>query len=272
MPAILAATYWDSLIMIRRLRVVLCLLAFLPCAYAAGKDRTTELDFVSSAWVDVDAKGHGRVEQVDSVTKLDKVPALAPAVAHIKEVLKERIESWEFIPATRDGVAVSSRTYLYVEMEGMDDGKGGLGIRILSAHGGPQGQLTPPTYPPTAYRNGIQGGVLIDVGFDDQGVVTSVEPVKSTDPIIRRKFSNSKFFVEAAIAAARAWTFKAEQVGGFPVPGRVRVPVSFCLAMPGSSCGSSERAAKKADVPRDGEFLALDPAVKLRSAVAGTAL
>ena len=152
--------------MTRRLRVVLCLLAFLPFAYAAGKDRITELDFVGSAWVDVDAKGHGRVEQVDSVTKLDNVPALAPAVARIKEVLKQRIESWEFIPATRDGIAVPSRTYLSVEMEGMDDGKGGLGIRILSAHGGPQGELTPPPYPPTAYRNGIQGGVFVSGGND----------------------------------------------------------------------------------------------------------
>jgi hypothetical protein len=41
--------------------------------------------------------------------------------------------------------------------------------------------------------------------------------------------------------------------------------------MPGSY-DPPERAAKKADVPRDGEYLALDPAVKLRSAVAGTAL
>jgi TonB family protein len=258
--------------MTRRLRVVLCLLTFLPFACAVGKDRITELNFVGSAWVDVDAKGHGRVEHVDSITKLDDVPALAPAVARIKEVLKQRIESWEFIPASRDGVAVPSRTYLSVGMEGMDDGKGGLGIRIQSAHGGPQGQFTPPAYPPTAYRNGIQGGVLIDVGFDDQGVVTSVEPVKSTDPIIKRKFSNSEFFVEAVIAAARAWTFKTEQVGGFPVPGRIRVPVSFCLSDVGGGCSPPERAAKKADVPRDGEYLALDPAVRLRSAVAGTAL
>lgn len=257
--------------MTRRLRVVLCLLAFLPFACAAGKDRITELDFVGSAWVDVDAKGHGRVEQVDSVTRLDNVPALAPAVARIRDVLKQRIESWEFVPATRDGIAVPSRTYLSVEMEGMDDGKGGLGIRILSAHGGPQGELTPPPYPPTAYRNGIQGGVLIDVGFDDQGVVTSVEPVKSTDPVIRREFRNSEIFVEPAIAAARAWTFQTEQVGGRPVPGRIRVPVSFRLVVP-DSYGPPQRAVKKADVPRDGEYLALDPAVKLRSAVAGTAL
>jgi TonB family protein len=258
--------------MTRLLRVTLSLLAFLPLACAAGKGRITELDFVGSAWVDVDAKGGAHVEQVDSVTKLDKLPALAPAVVRIKEVLKQRIESWDFIPATRNGVAVPSRTYLSVAMEGMDDGKGGLGIRILSARGGPHGQLTPPPYPPTAYRNGIQGGVLIDVGFDDRGVVTSVEPVKSTDPVIRREFKNSEMFVEPAIAAAKAWTFQTEQVDGLPVPGRIRVPMLFCLAFPGGSCSLPERAAKKADVPRDGEYLALDPAVKLRSAVAGTAL
>lgn len=251
--------------MTRRLRVALCLLAFLPLACAAGKGRITELDFVSSAWVDVDAMGHGRVEQVDSVTKLDKVPALAPAVARIKEVLKQRIESWEFIPATRDGVAVPSRTYLWVGMQGSDDGKGGLGLRILNAHGGPKSRvMTPPPYPPRAYKSGIEGRVILDISFDDQGAVTSAVLANPADP----RAKNAEYFVDVARKAAKAWTFQTESVDGVPVPGRVRVPVAFYL----SPENRMPEDVSKPETPRDGEYLALDPAVKLRSAVAGTAL
>jgi TonB family protein len=252
------------------MRGMLCLLLLLPLTgLAANSKKAPSVEFYAIAWADVDALGTAHVDQVDEVTKLEDVPGLAPAVVRIKELLKQRLETWQFVPATREGVAVASRTCVYVRLEGTDDGKGGLGMRILSASTGPgAGDRQTPHYPPAAMREGIEGLVVLVVEYDKAGRVTSVKAEQS-NTIRKGKLQKqgATEFKGAAIGAAWLWTFQNEIVAGEPKSGSIRIPVQFCMS---SDCENVR--LKLPEMPDPGQFAAIDPAVKLRSAVAGTAL
>ena len=251
------------------MRNILCLLAMLPLQVLAVPPKEARMEFYASTWAEVDTSGTAHIDHVEELSKLEDVPALAPAVAHIKELLKQRIESWQFVPATRDGIAVPSRTHVMIRLEGMDDGKGGLGLRIRSASTGASFRdMLPPLYPPGAFRSGREGRVLLVVDYDEDGKVVDVT-TEETQDIYSGKMGGpaSTEFKRAAIKAARNWTIENETVAGRPKAGKSRIPVTFCLS---DAC--MQLPETEPDMPRDGELVAIDPAVKLRSAVAGTAL
>lgn len=255
-----------------RTRVILCLLMTLLSFQALARnalEAVPKLEFYASTWADVDVSGAAHVDQIDKVSKLEDVPALATAVVHVKDLLKRRIESWQFVPATREGIAVPSRTHVYIRLEGMDDGNGGLGIRIMSASTGPGARnMSPPRYPPDAMRGFREGRVVLLVNYGEDGKVVTVK-VEELKEIYRGKLGGrgSTEFKDAAVDAAQNWSFQNEIVDGRPKAGQTRVPVAFCLT---DAC--TQMSDTQPDKPRDGEFAAIDPAVKLRSAVAGTAL
>ena len=252
-----------------RTRGMLYLLLLLPLpVLAASVKKAPSVEFYAIAWADVDASGTAHVDQIDEVTKLEDVPGLAPAVVRIKELLKQRLETWQFVPATREGIAVASRTCVYVRLEGADDGKGGLGMRILSASTGPRADYLVPHYPPDAMREGTEGLILLVVEYDEAGRVTSVKAEQSKT-IWNGKLRDrgSAALKGAAIGTAWLWTFQNERVAGEPKSGSVRVPVQFCMS---SECVKVRW--EQPGMPDNGEFAAINPAVKLRSAVAGTAL
>jgi TonB family protein len=248
---------------------MLCLLLLLPLpVLAANPKKAPSVEFYASAWADVDASGAAHVDEVDKISRLEDVPALAAAVVHIKDLLKQRIESWQFVPATREGIAAPSRTHVHIRL-GMDDGNGGLGIRIMSASTGLGARnMSPPRYPPNAMRGFREARVMLLVNYGEDGKVASVK-VEELKDIYRGKLGGRGLaeFKDAAVDAARNWSFQNEIVDGRPRAGQTRVPVTFCLT---DACTRMSEA--QPDKPRDGEFAAIDPAVRLRSAVAGTAL
>ncbi|HVI58705.1 MAG TPA: TonB family protein [Luteimonas sp.] len=93
----------------------------------------------------------------------------------------------------------------------------------------------PPKYPAGAAKDKVSGKVVlvIDVGVD--GRATQVQ-VESSQP--------AGVFDQAAIGAARDWTFKPIMKDGKPVEGRVRVPITFDAS--GSPDGESGIAGDSA--------------------------
>jgi len=80
--------------------------------------------------------------------------------------------------------------------------------------------MNPPKYPPSAFRSGAQGEVILIIDVDANGNVTNVSVEKS---------SRNRDLDRAAMDAARKWRFNAAVVNGQKTAGRVRVPVNFAL-------------------------------------------
>lgn len=80
-----------------------------------------------------------------------------------------------------------------------------------------------PAYPPEALKAGVEGRVTILFVVDAEG--------KVVDPVVRENKSKpvDPRLQEAALAAAKAWTFGAALDAGKPVPRAVGVNVSFYL-------------------------------------------
>ena len=246
---------------------LLGLMLVLPEWTSAAANKIDRLDFEASAWIEVDATGHARVEGIERVSKLGDVEELAPAVANLKSLLQQRIESWEFVPATRDGAAVPSRTHLSLDLEAFDDGKGGLAIRILDADTGaklrtrPLGRLIA-----AMMKTGRSGRAVIRFAFDSNGAVTEAEMVASAGIAGgKMKGKLDKALAKALTEAMRDWSFEPETVAGQGVPGGGRVPVWFCLE---NECGDLKEAAGETETRLASE----DPVVRLRSRVAGMVL
>lgn len=80
------------------------------------------------------------------------------------------------------------------------------------------GQSPPPTYPPAALRNGVEGSVVVRVDVDATGYPMNVT-------IIQR--SGSRDLDRAAADAVRRWRFLPAQNNGQAVPGSIEVPFDF---------------------------------------------
>ncbi len=78
-----------------------------------------------------------------------------------------------------------------------------------------------PTYPPAAYRNGVEGWVEVDFTVTEQGAVRDIEVV-SAEP--------GGVFDAAAVAAVAAWRYRPRVVNGRPVMQRSSVTLSFNVA------------------------------------------
>jgi protein TonB len=80
--------------------------------------------------------------------------------------------------------------------------------------------MNPPKYPPSAFRSGAEGEVILIIDVDANGNVTNVAVEKS---------SRNRDLDRAAMEAARKWRFNSAVVNGQKTAGRVRVPVNFAL-------------------------------------------
>ena len=237
-----------------------------PLVAAAADTPVASVDFRASAWVDVDASGKAHVAEMGHLTKIGDVPQLAPVADAIQERLRDRIESWQFIPATRDGVSVASRTNVYVVLEALDDGTGGLAIRLRSAGTGPKLEYDNRGGIAVAGDNAAEeGAVVVDVSYGEDGKVVSAVVHDS------KTFEAGHFVKRASldlrkglVRAAKSWLFKPEQVAGTPVAGSGRVPIVFCFT---AACSRAWHESGSADAEPHYASIA-----KLRSDVAGSAL
>jgi len=77
-----------------------------------------------------------------------------------------------------------------------------------------------PRYPDTARREGLSGTAHVSLVVDETGGIRSVEIARS---------SGHADLDEAALAAAREWTFEPATRDGKPVPAKIVVPFEFKL-------------------------------------------
>ena len=77
-----------------------------------------------------------------------------------------------------------------------------------------------PTYPEEARKNKVQGKVILMAVISEKGSVTKVEAVESPDPML----------TDAAIEAAKKWTYKPATKKGKPVKVHLTITVAFKLA------------------------------------------
>jgi len=216
----------------------------------------------------VDPNGKAHVIEMGSVTGL--ADAVGTVAQRINDRLRERIESWQFIPATRDGMPVGTRTHVGISLEGYDDGAGGVALRIRSANTGPE--MTHEKLPMAAFlaASKAEGWVDVLVTYADDGTVANatVTESKAFDGGRFKKHADSALQNAARKIATDSLAFKPEWVAGKPVGGSVIIPMKFCQ----SDVCLNAHVQRVATVAPDAEFAAVDPAVKLQTTVAGSTL
>ena len=82
-------------------------------------------------------------------------------------------------------------------------------------------KTVPPEYPPAAQAQGIRGIVILELVIDKEGKVAEAKVVRSVPGLD-----------EAALAAARQWSYEATKVAGKPVSVRLTVPITFAMKLP----------------------------------------
>jgi TonB family protein len=78
-----------------------------------------------------------------------------------------------------------------------------------------------PDYPPTAQAQGIRGIVILELIIDKEGKVAEARVIRSVPGLD-----------EAALAAARQWTYEVTKVNAKPVSVRLTVPITFAMKLP----------------------------------------
>jgi TonB family protein len=253
----------------RRIAWLLALLVAVPYASQGAKPaEPVSVRFHASAWVDVDASGKAHVAEMEALNGLkdDGTPGSLAEV--IKARLRDRIESWEFEPPTRNDIAVSGKTFVSVSLEASDTGNDSIAIRILDARTG--GRLVDKQMRElmdAMLRSGGWGRITVDVAWQSDGSVGSVDVVDAPyQGKVSLSNADTRKLAKATMEVVKNWRFDPEIVDGMPIPGEGKVPISFCL----------DRKCPKADEPEpidsEPQFTTLDPAIGLRSAVASTVL
>ena len=147
--------------------------------------------------------------------------------AAVNRQIQQELRGWVFRPAQRNGEPVRTSTWLRVTAIPAEDG---AAARILSATVGPAPQmLSKPVFPAAAQLRGREGVVVLALDMDAQGHVQDVV-VYDTVGEVTRAMAN------AAIAVARAWTFRPEQVEGAPQAAKLLMPVCFVATEAGDAC------------------------------------
>jgi TonB family protein len=192
------------------LRITLLSLLMLAPLAALAAEPPREARVNASLALDLDADG--------------RIVALAPigkTAEGLKDFLLREVAAWTFEPGRIDGRGVPTRTTLVVTLAASKAGDDALALRIVDATTGPAvAKGAPPSYPRESIRARESGEVLLRVDVDPAGRATTVAVEHSN---ASRRLRN------AAIAAAREWTFEPERVGGHPIAATIVLPIRFCL-------------------------------------------
>lgn len=252
---------------------VLLLLATTTLARATGAVQPASVQFGAGAWVDVDATGKAHVIAMDGQGRLGADGRPSPLADIIATRLRERIESWEFQPPMKNGVAVPGKTHVHVLVSGEDDGSGGIRLRTLHAGTGMQLIRKPSLMPLVLEMGAAQAWrLLVRLEVDAQGHVAHARITESS-------VFNGRDFVarpthldlnRTVVRTVSQFEFEMEQVDGRPIAGAGELPIHLCM---GGSAGCDDAVAVgKSAQDDETEFVAVSPAMQLKSAVAGTVL
>lgn len=154
-------------------------------------------------------------------------------------------------------------------MSASDDGQGGMAIKLVSASTGGALQTWDRRALVAALVKPREDMFLVaDLHYAANGRVTDVVIRDGrTASVVKFVGRADRDFQKSLVEALERWTFDPEIVDGVPIEGNGRLPMRVCLNSP---CRDAKE--QRDSTSGDLSFAATDPAVKLRSAVAGTAL
>lgn len=251
-------------------RIVLCLgmLFTLPLSGQAAKPvEPTSVDFHADAWIDVTSTGKAHVVEMDKLDRFKDDGEQGSLAEIIKVRLQERIETWEFVPPMKNGTPVSGRTHLSISLEAVSE-DGGMAIRVLDARAGPRlADVRMQQLVNLFITDGQAGKTTVKLAWRPDGIVDSAEIVGPSNLSSRNSTANLQpGGRKAMLALVKTWRIEPEIVDGAAIPGSGMIPIVFCWD--NSPCKNDGDAEK----PPRSELMASNPAISLRTSVAGTSL
>lgn len=247
-------------------RIVLCLgimLAWPLMAQAAKLVQPTSVEFSAGAWVEVDATGKAHVVEMDRLRQFQDDGKPGSLADVIKARLRERIESWEFAAPTENGVAVSSKTHVFMDVQAYGNDSGGIGLRIESASTG------------MAIRKRSSIMPLLDeLGMSNSWWMEVLLKASPEGRLVEARVVDSSLFHgkdpvsqdSLRLAKALQKTFKGYEFNNESVNGQRIAGEGVLRILCNTATIESDEKEKEPD------FAAANSAVRLRTAVAGTVL
>lgn len=142
----------------------------------------------------------------------------------LNEAALEAVKKCTFSPATKEGVAVKSKTVIpfYFDLDFIDPEvtKANNLYRFYDVSVKPTLiHKERPVYPEDAKVKGIQGLVVLTLTIDEKGDVDKVKIYMSADPLL----------TNAAVEAGKKCKFEPATVNGKPVKVKMNIPIRFAL-------------------------------------------
>lgn len=223
----------------------LALLAALAVSQAATAQGPAEVRKQTEASLRVTGAVHIATDGSVEKLVLDTPEQLPKGIA---DFVDRNVMTWQFEPTQVDGVARRAVTQMSALVVGKPIGDGQMSVSIRSANFSdgkavPREErvagkaLAPPRYPEVLAQSGAQGVAYLLVRVERDGSVGDVATEQVNLRIIGNEARMAQYrqrFADAAMKAARAWTFAT------PVTGKqaaephwiVRVPVDFRFQPP----------------------------------------
>lgn len=248
--------------MFRTMSTIVFLLAFPISAMAEAPGNDVS---VTATWLmSLDADG--------------KIAALEPkgnVIGALREKIEPVVRTWKFEPGAVNGTPAATNTLLSVQVSLLPEGEETYAIRVDDVRtGGFVAEMSSPEIPrdelPRIRRSGGFVQLVYEVSYDNSGTPTRVVAVEGS------MMTKGKL-VEAGESALRSWQYAPERVAGIGVPGKLLVPICYSVGM---SPKESQRNADKCTwkhpgsnaTLKDGQSLALESSVQLKSEVIGSIL
>ena len=213
----------------------------------------------------------------------------------VKALVERSVRQWKFEPVLRDGKATHAKARIHLTLIAREMSEGfQLQVENVRFSGYRDAlSMKPPRYPKQAAINGVGGDVLVAVRVDAAGKVIDAVAVQTSWPYKKVAAKAAEkwgtLLETASVEAARGWTFE-------PVDAALHeqgdttliVPISYRMNLdrPPREGWHYESAGPTRPIPwldparqafdasglRDGETLALDYSMKLKTPVVGTLL
>ena len=218
---------------------------------------------VELSWrLTLDAQGHVTRLNAAENQPVDRVP-------QIRTRLEQEIRDWQFTSGKLDGRPAPTETALHVWLTIVPQDADTVIMHVDKVTTGATFTHTkPPRYPSSAVHDHISGQVVLRIGYDGNGKISSIQPEPSAPEA-------PSVLVQSASKAVQAWTFQPELVGGHGRAGYVITPFCYRLTemITGHVAGKCDwKMPDMAQSVGEGEALALDPAARLLTDVVGHAL
>lgn len=251
---------------------------------AVAHAQTAELRMPVNGEIGIDPAGAVFDYRIDS--------ELTPQV---KALVERSVRQWKFEPVLRGGVATHAKARMHLTLIAHPVSTGyQLQVEQVRFSGYRASiKMTPPRYPVEAARGGVGGSVLVAVRVNAEGRVVDASAVQTSWPYSKVNEAGRRYWgkllEKASLEAARRWTFEPVDPALHETgDATLVVPVNFWVgeATPPDAGWRRESAGPSMPIPwlapeqqdfdasglKQGEVLALDYSVKLKTSVVGTAL